>query len=235
MSEPNGAAWWKSIIKPEWKEIKTGAEVTLAIWFLLFVYCVFQASYDNFQKTYGERQQSVSTNTQLQNKLEESTKPKLEVIICQIRATYFPKDHQETIVLVQMGILNKGVDSSVTSYKAHYRSSTLDQDMPIRFLPAKEQTKAFPQERETEDGDIQNIQTVTQSPIRRGAIMPGKLFVELPGNRMEELKKDAVLTITVQDYLGTEASGQFPNSNKLAGVLPFHAVHNAQTIVRADQ
>ena len=161
------------------------------------------------------------SNLALQAKLEQIAKPQFDVVLDQLLDTH-ATGSDITVVMIQMGIMNKGSDSAVTNYRVHYHSNTLDQDVPVIWLPPSEERAAFPKEYQTIDGDVPNMLYRGQSPIIRGSIVAGKLFIRIPGNRQFELSHGATLAVTVQDYLGDEFTGNMPTSGKFATILPFH-------------
>lgn len=114
MKEPN-AKWWK-LSDPEWKEIWSGAKITLVLWSLLFVYCVFEASYNNFHACDNSRKEMQSANTQLQNKFNELTVPKLKGEILSIQIAPAGEHGEDSVFTVVMDIKNKGAPSIVEGF-----------------------------------------------------------------------------------------------------------------------
>src|SRR5580704_9521934 len=114
----------------------------------------------------------------------QSESPELKVLISQVMANYNTAGF--TMVLVEMGILNKGADSSVTHYKAHYHSPTFDGDVPVVWMTPQAEAAAFPSEYQTDEHDVGQIRAKAVAGIARGTIASGKLFVQLPGNRSHE-------------------------------------------------
>jgi hypothetical protein len=157
----------------------------------------------------------------LQAELDATTKPHFEVVISQALANYHSSGF--TIALVQMGIMNIGAASSVRYMKAHYESATLNQDVDIVYLPSQEEIKAFPDQSLTMDRDVGNLMDNTRAAITTRSIVPGKIFLRIPGNHIQVFaEKKLKVTITAHDYLGNPYSGWFPNDNERPFNLPFH-------------
>ena len=158
---------------------------------------------------------------QLRAELDATTMPHFEVVVSQAMANYHSSGF--TIALIQMGIMNTGAASSVRYMKAHYKSATLDQDVDIVYLPPQEELKAFPDQSLTMDQDVGNLTDNTRTAISTRSIVPGKIFIRIPGNHIQEfVEKKLRVTITAYDYLGNSYSGWFPNDNQPPFNLPFH-------------
>ena len=138
--------------------------------------------------------------TQRQRELDRLAKPEFTLILSQFEDAY-SSELGGTIVMIEMGIMNAGSDSAVSRWAVHYRSKTLDQDVPLIAFPPSEEKKAFPDEYQMFDTDVQDFRLRAMNPIVRGSIVPGKIFIELPGNRQTELSSGAIFTVTVEDYL----------------------------------
>jgi hypothetical protein len=179
---------------------------------VFFVFCaVFHAWREQFHKA-----------SNVQAKFDASTKPEFRVVIAQIIGTY--SSSGKTVFLVQMGVFNRGADSVLANISAHYQSPTLNSDVDVVYMPPEEEVRAFPEEWRTEDRPVPNMQSVGM--ISRGALVPGKLFVTVPGNHEAELGElPSALTITVRDYLGSTATGWITpegNGADMRSALPFH-------------
>jgi hypothetical protein len=163
-----------------------------------------------------------ATNIRLTKQQEAALQPDFRVVIAQITDTF--SSNGTTVLLVQMGIFNKGADSVLANISAHYRSATLDKDVDVVYMPPEEEARAFPEEWRMEDRAVPNMRSV--GTIGRGTLIPGKLFVVVPGNRQTELRDNpSALTISVHDYLGAAAMGrleQIGNAADMRSALPFH-------------
>jgi hypothetical protein len=159
--------------------------------------------------------------TQRQQELDRLAKPEFTVIFAQFEDAY-SSDLKSTVVMLELGIMNSGSDSAATNWNVHYRSKTLDQDVPLVAFPSSEEKRAFPDEDQMFDLDVPDFRLRGLSPIVRGSIVAGKLFVEVPGNRQAELNNGAVITVSVEDYLGNSFKTDTTENKRYAGNLPFH-------------
>jgi len=163
-----------------------------------------------------------SANLELHSEINTHSRPDLQVVVAALQIANHTVG--ETVVMAQMGVLNKGADSAITHMAAHFKSPTFDQAVPIVYLPPEEEAKAFPTETQTEDKEVGSMRTA--GTITRGSLVPGKVFVIIPQDHTQELKSvtTGVLTLTVWDYLGNESSGSLHEggNNVMASGLPFH-------------
>lgn len=151
--------------------------------------------------------------------------PKFEIHLGQAFFQY-KKEFDITDVLLQVTVTNLGADSAVINWKAHYKSKTLDQDVMI-FMPLREpviwdtpgaQASLLFYKKDT-------IMMKTElSKVTRGLPIPGRMPIAIPGNREDEIRSGAIITITAYDYLQNPFSEEWKSGGKdndgLMRILP---------------
>ncbi len=145
-------------------------------------------------------------HTKLLEELKKN-KPLFVVQFGQAISIYLP-DQDVTLLLPVVSIVNRGADSSTTDWRVHYKSSSLDQPVEIvRILEPIVKLKIPGQpdfEMNSSDAINGNL-----TPIPRGGFRNGRLPIFIPGERREEINQDAVITVSVYDYLGDAYHAQF--------------------------
>jgi hypothetical protein len=160
-----------------------------------------------------ESTKDLSLATALQTELNNLTRPEFVLALGQGGYTFVP-DHNETLLFIQARLVNHGASSAPMDWSAHYRSKTLDTN--LRFLRPIPPLLLFHPVGESFSikFDASKEINVKTGAIERGTYIEGPLLMTIPGNKIAELDhSDAIVTITVHDYLeqsysnGWESSG----------------------------
>jgi hypothetical protein len=81
------------------------------LWLLLFLYCIVEAAYVDFQTVDGERQTQTQKVSELQKKLDALTVPKLAGKIQEVNAAPLGKNDVDCLVTIVADISNSGAPS----------------------------------------------------------------------------------------------------------------------------
>ncbi|HEV1996153.1 MAG TPA: hypothetical protein VGR03_17600 [Candidatus Acidoferrum sp.] len=143
-----------------------------------------------------------------ERKLEETKQPSFKVTIGQSISVY-RADQKATFWLPVITIVNGGAQSAILGWQIHYKSPTLDQDVPpVRILE-----KTFELEIPNQPVFVMNpLEAVNlkKGPIVRGDSREGRLPVFIPGDHTKEISSgEALISVTVHDYLGNSYTGEF--------------------------
>jgi hypothetical protein len=133
------------------------------------------------------------------------------------------KTQNRTVLLILASITNRGADSSIPKYRINFHSSSFDGDCPQVSLPDPFTIDSNgAQYTYTKE---QLLPVETQHNVARGQTIGGYIACRLEGDHQSKAAPggDAVITLTVYDYLGNAflAMGGGLSSNKLSpGSLP---------------
>ena len=157
---------------------------------------------------------------QADTKLDQLTKPKFEVVLGPAMAGYDgPKG--VTYWLPMVRIINHQAPSAILGWKAHYKSLTLDQDVPPVLIANR---LTIPSAAGSFIYDPEDNIAFTRGVIAQGDFRDGRLPIAIPGDKTMELSNgDAAITITVVDYLKQEQSAEFRGKLQepsILGVFP---------------
>jgi hypothetical protein len=135
--------------------------------------------------------------------LEECAKNDTVFTLSIIPGSYwvYDVDHDQTHIFAMLRIINKGASSPAIYWRAHYKSSTLDQQAKL-YEPQYGQMDMHQENGQTlriTSDDLISNRSIT--PIERRGMLNGRLWINVPGNKTAEMAEgNATITIMCCDY-----------------------------------
>ena len=150
-----------------------------------------------------------------EHKLAGSSKPDFRLEIRQ-SVQHFEKDTGYTLVFLGLRIINAGIDSAILEYSAHYKDEHFDEDCQLLALANKVIKLRMPNNSffVMDPKDALNRRS-PDKVIPKGGFVSGRLVFRVTGNRCDAIADGrAVITVKIQDYLGTEYREEFRGTGK---------------------
>jgi hypothetical protein len=206
-----------------WKEVKPGVQITMGIWFLLFVYCVFEASYTNFHAVDSERQQLVGDNQQLQKKFNELTVPVISGGIYHIAMAPVGPNNSQFICTITAWANNRGAPTVLVDWRSNLKlknGKVVEGKVIQPPFPGNKVTMYFGPKNEHKmflvEPEHLAVQTVSH-PIPQGGGVGGWIMFLFPVSAEEA--RDGLVTLFFRDVTYHEWSFPAEVSNVVAPPL----------------
>lgn len=169
---------------------------------VIFVgYRFLRINYENLEEIREE-------NHDLQNKIDVD-RPDFTMELGQL-VRYFLSGDNQTLAYIGVEAINRGSDSVACKWRVFYKSSTFDGEVEVKRILNARLNKMMLQDGQLfSTSDEENVMNRGAKPITKGSLLVGYLPFVVPGNRIEEMGKDAHITVAMSDYLGNEYRATF--------------------------
>ena len=113
----------------------------------------------------------------------------------------------DTAAMPYVKVINRGADSSIVGWSAHFTSPTVNQSIELLHIQV---SRKYEWNGQSITIGPENDITNNTRMVPRGATIDGRIVARIPGNHKEELEScKGVITISAFDYLNNPFSGQF--------------------------
>jgi hypothetical protein len=130
---------------------------------------------------------------------------------------------QLTEILMQVQIKNLGAPSAVSRWRIYYSSPTLEKELnPVKPLASPMLFRMYGDEDVALEFDYPRDsinEKVDASPITREMPVRGRLLLNVPGDRREEMLRQAQISVSIFDYLGQSSTAVFRMKPSISGQL----------------